>query len=222
MTHPVVEHFGLEWLESGVITARFTHPVYDGEEIYVEAIAKDNTSLVLGVTNSSATVCAAGSAAVGAEKASIDLGEYRPSPLPQTLPEASEEAFATAGLLGSVEGVFSAPDAKAFLDLIDEGLPLYLEKGVAHPGWLLTWANLALTSNFRLGPWIHVSSDVHWLGTVVDGDHLATRGRVVKTFERKGHRFVELDVVLVANETLPVMQVTHVAIYEPLSSAASP
>lgn len=222
MTHPVVEHFGLEWLESGVITARFTHPVYDGEEIYVEAIAKDDRNLVLGVTNSSATLCAAGNAAVGAGKGSIDLGDYVEASLPQSPSAASEEVFAAAGPLGSVDGQFAASDAKAFLDLIDEELPLYAEKGIAHPGWLLTWANLALTSNFRLGPWIHVSSDVQWLGTVVDGDKIATRGRVVKTFARKGHRFVELDVVLIANETRPVMQVTHVAIYEPLSSAGSP
>jgi acyl dehydratase len=206
------------------MTARFVHPIYDGEEITVTAqpdASADAESLGLEVKGSSGVVCAVGSATLLPYAASVDISIYQSAALLSTTPEASAESFAAAPTLGSVEGEFSAADAKAFLDLIDDSLPLYVEERIAHPGWLLTWANLALTSNFRLGPWIHTSSDVQWLGVVTDGDRLATRGKVVKTFERKGHEFVELEVVLVSNGTRPVMHVRHVAIYKPRELSGS-
>lgn len=199
------------------MTARFVHPVYDGEEISVTAAdeSADGASLGLEVSNSSGVVCAVGSAALSQAPGSFDISVYQRAALPARPLEASSESFASTPTLGSVEGEFSADEARPFLDLIDEDLPLYIERRIAHPGWLLTWANLALTSNFRLGPWIHTSSEVRWLGLVADGDRLATRGKVVETFERKGHEFVELDVVLISNDTRPVMHVRHIAIYKP-------
>ena len=68
-------------------------------------------------------------------------------------------------------------------------LPLY--GAVAHPGWLLRFANAILVRNVVLGPWIHVSSDVSLLGIVQDGERVTARAVVVDEFERKGHRFVD-------------------------------
>ena len=39
--------------------------------------------------------------------------------------------------------------------------------------YLIRKANEVLSRNVELGPWIHVSSDVQYLGTVADGDELA-------------------------------------------------
>ena len=85
---------------------------------------------------------------------------------------------------------------------------------MAHPGYLLFSANWILGANVRLGPWMHVGSEVTNFGVVEDGDRVSTRGRVVQLFDRKGHRFAELDLLLVANETQPVQHVRHTAIYE--------
>ena len=48
-------------------------------------------------------------------------------------------------------------------------LPLYAER-CAHPGWLLRFANAALSRNVELGPWIHVASEITLLGVVGAGD----------------------------------------------------
>lgn len=223
MTRPIVEHFGISWIERGTMKARFVQPVYDGDEIRVTArpdSASEEEAVGLEVKNSSGVVCAFGTATLPSSPLSVDIGPYSNTKLPSQLPEATPESFAASPALGSVQGQFSADDAGIFLELIDDDLPLYPHKRIAHPGWLLTWANLALTSNFRLGPWIHTASDVQWLSTVNDGDQLATRGKVVKTFERKGHQFVELDIVLVAGSARPAMQVRHVAIYKPREVSA--
>jgi hypothetical protein len=41
------------------------------------------------------------------------------------------------------------------------------------------------------------------------------RARITKNYEYKGHMWVVLDAMVVANETTPVMQATHTAIYRP-------
>ena len=65
-----------------------------------------------------------------------------------------------------------------------------------------------------LGPWIHVSSELALLGVVHDGETVAARAVVLDEFERKGHRFVTLDVAISADDR-PVQRITHTAIYRP-------
>ena len=97
-------------------------------------------------------------------------------------------------------------------------LELYDLLHSAHPGGLLRAANSVLSSSVRLGPWIHVGSEVSLHGLVHDGDLVRTYGRVVDRFERKGHQFVDLDVVSMADDR-PVLTARHTAIYEPRAVA---
>jgi acyl dehydratase len=136
-------------------------------------------------------------------------------PLPSEPPAASEEAFRERPELGSLEFGFHADHAPEYLSDVGDTLPVYTDKAIAHPGWLLRTANFVLAANVRLGPWIHVSSAVQHHGVVRDGDQLSTRARVLDVFERKGHKFVALDVAIVVNDERLAMRVEHTAIYEP-------
>ena len=49
---------------------------------------------------------------------------------------------------------------------------------------------------------------------VRDGEEVTARGLVTKEWDHKGHRFVELDVLHLAN-LRPVARTTHTAIYRP-------
>ena len=46
-------------------------------------------------------------------------------------------------------------------------------------------------------------------------DTLTTRAQITRNYEHKGHKWVELNCMVVANETKPVIQATHIAIYRP-------
>ena len=46
------------------------------------------------------------------------------------------------------------------------------------------------------------------------GERLGTRATVKRLFERKGHEFVELDLVLVTEGERPVASIRHIAIYQ--------
>ena len=135
--------------------------------------------------------------------------------MPADRPRASAELFGGRPAFGSLEFGFHAEHAPTYLQEVRETLPLYEDERIAHPGWLLRSANSVLVENVRLGPWIHVSSKVQHYGLVHDGDEVSTRARVVDDFERKGHKFVVLDVLIVANLIQPVMRIEHTTIYEP-------
>ena len=47
------------------------------------------------------------------------------------------------------------------------------------------------------------------------GDTLHARARITKNYEHKGHKWVEADVLVLANDVKPVIRATHIAIYRP-------
>jgi hypothetical protein len=53
------------------------------------------------------------------------------------------------------------------------------------------------------------------------GDELAARARVTGNYEKKGHRFVELDALVVANGRTALAHCQHVAIYQPREQAVA-
>ena len=53
------------------------------------------------------------------------------------------------------------------------------------------------------------------------GDEITARAKVTGNYEKKGHRFVELDALVVANGTTPLAHCRHIAIYQPREQAAA-
>jgi hypothetical protein len=214
MTHVPASLWGLQWLEAGSMSARFVRPVYDGERVAITGEQRGH-ELTLELTGADGVVRAMGRAALGAPVAGDDDADVPPqAPVPDDPPPASAESLRPGTLLGSLDAVFDASKAAEYLAAVRERLPLYTDSAVAHPGWLLRFANTVLATNVVLGPWIHVSSDIALLGVVSDGETLEVRGEVVAEYERSGHRFVELDVAVTAGDRV-VQRVAHTAIHTP-------
>jgi len=72
-------------------------------------------------------------------------------------------------------------------------------RGLGHPGLVQRVMNRVLVDNAILGPWIHVGSRMQLLNAIGSGDELTARAKVTGNYEKKGHRFVELDALVVAN-----------------------
>ena len=218
LTHLPAANWGRAWLEGGAITGRFERPVYDGDR--VEVIAEpldDGAALDLTLFDSEGLGCAIGVALQHAPDAPPPVDAIPVAPIPTELQAASPEVFAAFpdGVLGTLEYGFHAEAAESYLDDVRETLPLYREEKLAHPGWLLRMANWALSYNVRLGPWIHVGSALQLHGAIEDGQRISVRSRVADVSERKGHRFVELDVVYVVDGERVAAQCRHTSIYEP-------
>jgi hypothetical protein len=96
-----------------------------------------------------------------------------------------------------------------------------LQEDLGHPGILQKVMNRVLVDNAILGPWIHVGSRMQLLSAGKTGDEITARAKVVGNYEKKGHRFVELDALVVANGKTPLARCWHIAIYQPREQAAA-
>ncbi len=211
MVHAPVAFWGRAWLERGFAECRFLSPVYDGDEVVVLA---DETADGLGLQlQSGARNCAIGVTSL--PRGAPPAGEFdAPPPPPEDRPPADEATLAVGRLLG-MRPLELAPDyAAQYLAGLRETDPLYADEGLAHPGLILRTCNWALSHNVVLGPWMHVGSTMQNLGLAHVGDELNVRARVTANYERKGHRFVELDGIVLAGDR-SVARVKHVAIYRP-------
>jgi acyl dehydratase len=122
--------------------------------------------------------------------------------------------------LGTVPRGWAGDAARQYLAEIRETSPIDAKEGLGHPGLLLRTMNSVLVDNAILGPWIHVGSRMQILAAARSGDELTARARVTGNYEKKGHRFVELDALVLANGRTPVARCQHTAIYQPRERAA--
>ena len=72
----------------------------------------------------------------------------------------------------------------------------------------------------RVSPWIHMESQGRHLSVARVGERIEARAKVKSLFEKKGHEFVELDILLVAGGARPIASIRHVAIYQLRGSPA--
>ncbi|HEX2943115.1 MAG TPA: hypothetical protein VHO91_18835 [Rhodopila sp.] len=213
MTHQPLQRWGRAWLERGTAEARFGKPVYEGD--MAEVIATEaGDSLDLEV-HSDGVLCATGRAGMAADGWRLRIDDYKAvAPRQERLP-ADESTLPAGEWLGMNPLLIT--EAYHAQDLVDsrETDPLYAREKIVHIGTILRCCNWALSHNVILPAWIHMGSVVRNLGLAHVGDTLNVRARITRNYEHKGHKWVELDALVLANETTPVIQATHTAIYRP-------
>jgi hypothetical protein len=219
MMHLPVAKWGRAFLERGLIEARFVKPLYDGETAEVTA-AEDNGVLALEVV-SRGTLCATGSASLPASVPSFTLSDFTEvAPVAERRP-VSAASYQVDKWLGTIPRRWAGHEAKDYLADIRETDPLYERENLGHPGLLQRVMNKVLVDNAILGPWIHVGSRMQLLAAAKMGDELTARAKVIANYEKKGHRFVELDALVIANGTRARAHCWHIAIYQPREQAAA-
>jgi acyl dehydratase len=195
----VVEHFGEAWLQQGAMHVRFASPVYEGEEV--------------NVTCSDSTVEIAGRASGRCwlhDESAPDASTYAERALPAARPTASPNVFVPGTVLGTLAYRLDLSQSRMSAPLD----PAIGSRRLAHPAVLLALANEILVRNVELGPWIHAASEVRNFRAVADGDEIRVRARIAERYERKGHEFVVLDVVILTNSHVAT-HVRHSAIWRP-------
>ena len=212
MTHLPVARWGVEWLERGTAECRFFKPVYDGKLVRVSASA-DARELAIEV-ESEGTQCASGAAAMP-EVALAPPVPPEPAIVPahDERPDADETSLAPGRRLSSRPLHLGADRLARYLADIGETETLYSREQLVHPAFMLRLANLALKENVKLGAWIHAASAIRHCGVARAGSTLAAHALVAANYERKGHRYVDLDVLIVADASRAIAHVRHTAIY---------
>ena len=214
-THPVVGKYGRAWLERGRMEARFQKPLYDGHMATVTA-TETGAGLDLRL-ESDGVLCATGSASLGEAgmpPPAIESYAVRQPPAEAARPPADETSLAAGNILGIKPFVLTKARSDEYLKDVRETHDLYAREGLVHPGLLLRLCNMVLRDNVLLQPWVHTGSKLQNFAAARIGDELSARGRGVQNNETKGHRLVDLDIILVANGKTVLAHVLHTAVYK--------
>jgi hypothetical protein len=219
MMHLPVAKWGRDFLERGLIEARFVKPVYDGEITDVSGEEEDG---VLSIEVASrGELCATGTASLPAAAPRFSISDYlEVAPASERKP-VDVASYELGRWLGSIPRSWAGPAAAEYLDEVRERDPIFSREGLGHPGLLQRVMNKVLVDNAILGPWIHVGSRMQLLSAGRSGDEITARAKVIANYEKKGHRFVELDALVVGNGTTPLAHCHHVAIYQPREQAVA-
>lgn len=209
LCHTPLTHWGAEFLRSGEIQAKLVQPVYDGDLATVEANLRDDI-MTLDVT-SRGDLCANGQA-----RLLLKTSEISPAGFPASMPPADEArpsfnstAFRAGDILGMRPHIFTPQSNAQHLGSVRETNPVYLERGIVHPGSILRLLNWTLMQNVRLPPWLHLASTIRFLAMAHVGDALTIRAKVIDTRQSKGRFFVTLEAIALANEKTVVAAMSH-------------
>lgn len=213
LAHMPVEAWGEAWLTSGAMRARFLKPVYDGDPATTTATADGETKLALSISARDA-LCATGEARLDAAPAPADALPAAPMPDPDSRPPASQQSLPKGMALGTIREPYTRDIGLEHLDATREDPKLFDDGRIANPAWLLRRANYILADTVRLGPWIHVESDIRLHALLRDGDDIEVCAVVQDNFEAKGHLTVALDFQIRSAQRC-IMSGRHWAIYEP-------
>ena len=214
MSHIPVARWGLGWLEQGTGEARFGKPVYEGDIAEITAV-EDAGGMSLQV-NSGGVLCATGRAAMPRKApAALNLSDFKAVASRTERVAADEQSLKVGDWLGMNPLTITKEYQTQDISDTRETDPLYLRDGVVHSGTILRCCNWALTHNVILPAWMHMGSTVQNHSVALVGDTLNVRARVTKNYEHKGHKWIEIEALVMANETRPIAHVTHIAIYRP-------
>jgi len=219
MMHLPVAKWGRAFLERGLIEARFVKPVYDGEP--AEVTGEESNGVLAIQVESRGELCATGTASLPAAAPSFSLSDFVDVAAVGERKPVDAASYALGKWLGAVPRSWAADAAKEYLADIRETETIYTQEGLGHPGLLPRVMNKVLVDNAIMGPWIHVGTRMQLLSAGRIGDELTARAKVVGNYDKKGHRFVELDALVVANGKTPLAHCHHIAIYQPREQAAA-
>lgn len=217
MSRSLVEFMGRDWLEHGFAEVAFHHPAYEGEEIRVAgsltSMMKEGTlCFEYRAENPQGMACGTGVARLSAQRPQPEptMEEYPAGQHPPRRPISLHSIRAGENLTA----VTSEFDRKTHWEYCEKTVhdhhPIYRE--LLHPGWILSQADLILTANYDMPPWIHVSSAVQNYHAQEQECTVETRGCVLEKFELRGNHFIVLDVAVFAEQRC-LATIRHTAIF---------
>ena len=222
-TDTIIEAIGNNWLSEGWAEYSFRKPVFPGNvlTITVESSTEDFTnSWNVAMQNQSGDLCVVGKIGIG--EASWENTLTRPinmSPSdvvgkkPLTLKRAKNSTSWTALQLEFNEDTYEEIKQKNRLT----SDPIFAHSQgntpIAHPSWVAGWAEGLMRHNFDIPSSMHTKSLVKHHSSIPLGTKLVGGAEVIDAYERKGHQYIEFDVLLQDTGSNDIAQIRHRTIF---------
>jgi hypothetical protein len=214
-----VDQWGQAWLERGTMSSRNRRPTYDGQVLTITA--DDPVTIDGGIRVALIARDTAGNEVATGEATlpdhappAPDLAAYVVTPFVQPAPVVAVGGMQNGAPLRSTPGVFTTADLAASLSDFGETWPGYAAGGILHAGHLMRRAVRDGVRSFSCPtPGIFVSGWAQHLALARAGDTLATAGRVLGSYERKGSHYYDSEQVVIANGHTVVALIRRTSIY---------
>jgi acyl dehydratase len=225
MTYPLVQAFGADWLTRGTAQVTLAKPVYEADDVTVSATvtSASETELRFDISsvNPDGVACGVGYATLPAEAAAAPSIEIIAAGDPAERLPVHWDLVVVGEPLPVLEGGADQAENEAYCQSHSDDLALYRGPNACiHPGWLLQRCNRIFSNRFILNPWIHVGSEITMYRPCRVGEHIELRGVPIDKFERKGHEFAVLDILLLAEGEV-AQRVKHTCIFKPRKTRAA-
>ncbi|HEY5646716.1 MAG TPA: hypothetical protein VIS76_12275 [Pseudomonadales bacterium] len=210
LTRPLVERFGERWLACSVNHTRFHKPAYDGDRLSIR-LDEDEAGFTALAHNEEGTLLAElRSTLVDALPPAEDRSIFAAPRRSAERVEISWETITEGEPFPEWHFQLITDANQRYAEEVSDDLPLY--RFIAHPHWLLSVANEALTREYLMPAWIHVGSEIRFRDLVRVGDTLAVNAVPIAKWEKKGHQFVRLYVTYSRPDHLTT-EIFHTAIF---------
>lgn len=226
--HPVVEHFGLDWLSTGEAEVQFRAPVFDGDQVAfpLKPIEDEDDAEADHEAKPKAKPKAKHKDLRNGENNGVNEGvnveawvarsarplltvsawrKHRPQPHPSGSARPGEQLEIVHLRL---EGEYGSEYAVRSGNLDDQ----CARAGLVHPGVWPSLGNYVFHRQLARGSWIHTRSIVRQFATVADGAEAEISSNVIERFTRGGKRAIA-DVVVRVNGRV-VAAIEHEAIID--------
>jgi hypothetical protein len=74
------------------------------------------------------------------------------------------------------------------------------EERLANPAFVLGLTNWVLAGNVQMSPWLHLQTESQHYRPLPHGTELVVEAAIADLFAKKGHEFVDVDVVVFGTE----------------------
>lgn len=215
----IIEAAGERWLHDGWVDVSFRRPVYPGDEMGISVEEEPGGAFALAMLNQEGNVCLEGKLGLGGAPWLSELqrpDDVSPRPSPEPLPPLTPETLTVGADLVPMAVPISVEEAAAHaLDRERDDHSRWRGEGaLIHPSWIAGRATRLMHHAFAYGPSIHARTQMQHLAPARAGQTVTVAGRFVDTFERKGHRYAVVDVLLLAEDGQDLARFRHTTIYQ--------
>ena len=220
LLHPIIEKWGIDWLEKGWAKCKITSPLYDKEyfSIFLDEISQNEIISILKNSKQSITADAEARLLKIIPKTPKIRGDKIAAQNFQG-PKASKNVWmklkkdgcmAFEYFWGGKDPLIYLQDQDALPDLLNPS-----KKGFSNLSFLLGCSNWILASNAYMNPWIHLQTTSQNYQALPYDSSVIAEIQINKVFEKKGHKFVDVEVNLFKKEDEScVMNINLLSIYK--------
>jgi hypothetical protein len=207
LVHPAVEAWASDWLARGRARVVVSKPLYDRMRFRVEVSDATERSYEGTLIDADGTHCATASVELPEKVAAppamrgdprIAQGYERPPATREVMEGLRERGLRAmrARWNGAAEITSYLRDRSQMPELLrPEG------GGYANSAFALGLTNWVLAGNVRMGPWLHLQTESQHYQPIPRDSELVIEAAIADLFEKKGHEFVDVDVVTYRLET---------------------